>query len=64
MANGVKRMTALKEGEHIEPLGNGISVIVSNENKFSTDTILLAHFSSPKKHERVLELGSGKKQPT
>ena len=52
-------MTALKEGEHIEPLGNGISVIVSNENKFSTDTILLAHFSSPKKHERVLELGSG-----
>ncbi len=52
-------MTALKEGEHFEPLGGGIKVIVSEENRFSTDTILLADFASPKKHEKVLELGAG-----
>ncbi len=49
----------LKEGEHLEPLGNGIKVIVSEEYHFSTDTILLADFSAPKKHEKVIELGSG-----
>lgn len=49
----------LKEGEHTEPLGSGISVIVSEENHFSTDTILLADFAAPKKHENVIELGSG-----
>lgn len=49
----------LKQTEHLEPLGNGISVIVSEENHFSTDTILLANFSSPKKHEKVIELGAG-----
>ena len=45
--------------EHLEPLGSGISVIVSEENHFSTDTILLANFASPKKHEKVIELGAG-----
>ena len=49
----------LKQGEHFESLGNGISVIVSEENHFSTDTILLADFSAPKKHEKVIELGAG-----
>lgn len=49
----------LKQGEHFEPLGGGISVIVSQENHFSTDTILLADFSAPKKHEKVIELGAG-----
>ena len=49
----------LKQGEHFEPLGDNISVIVSEENHFSTDTILLANFSAPKKHENVIELGSG-----
>lgn len=49
----------LKQGEHFEPLGGGISVIVSEENHFSTDTILLADFSAPKKHEKVIELGAG-----
>lgn len=52
-------MAVLKDGEHFEPLGGGVKVIVSKENRFSTDTILLADFSSPKKHERVLELGAG-----
>lgn len=49
----------LKDGEHLEPLGSGISVIVSNENHFSTDTILLADFAAPKKYENAIELGSG-----
>ncbi len=49
----------LKKGERFEPLGNGIKVIVSEENHFSTDTILLANFASPKKHENVIELGAG-----
>lgn len=49
----------LEQGEHIEPLGSGVFVIVSQENRFSTDTVLLADFSAPKKHERVIEFGSG-----
>lgn len=49
----------LKQGEHLEPLGDNISVIVSEDNHFSTDTILLANFAAPKKHEKVIELGSG-----
>ena len=49
----------LKQGEHFEPLGSGIEVIVSRENHFSTDTILLADFAAPKKHENVIELGTG-----
>lgn len=50
---------ALGEGERLEPLGGGISVIVSDVNHFSTDTILLADFSAPKKHENVAEFGAG-----
>lgn len=49
----------LKSGEHLEPLGGGLRVIVSEENHFSTDTILLADFSKPKKYENVIELGAG-----
>lgn len=49
----------LNQGEHLEPLGGGISVIVSEQNHFSTDTILLADFAAPKKHENAIELGSG-----
>lgn len=49
----------LKSGEHLEPLGGGISVIVSDENHFSTDTVLLADFAAPKKHERTMEFGAG-----
>ena len=32
----------LKENENIEPFGGGIKIIVSDEHKFWTDTILLA----------------------
>ncbi len=49
----------LKESERLEPLGNGIEVIVSPTHHFTTDTILLSHFASPKKNAKCVDLGSG-----
>lgn len=49
----------LLDNEKLEPLGNDVYVIVSDIHKFSTDTILLADFSSPKKHEKAIDLGTG-----
>lgn len=49
----------LKSNERLEPLGNDIKIIVSDEHHFSTDTILLADFSKPKKNDKSIELGSG-----
>ncbi len=49
----------LREGEKLEPLGNGIKVIVSKDHAFGTDTVLLAHFSAPKKNDTACELGTG-----
>lgn len=52
-------MKLLKSNERLEPLGNGIKVIVSVEHIFSTDTLLLANFSRPLKHEKAAEFGTG-----
>ncbi len=49
----------LLNNEKLEPLGNNVYVIVSYVHKFSTDTILLADFAKPKKHEKAIDLGSG-----
>lgn len=49
----------LKDGERLEPLGGGVRVIVSQQHRFTTDTVLLAHFAAPKKNETAIELGSG-----
>ena len=49
----------LKEYEHIEPLGNGIKIIVSKLFHFSTDTILLADFAKAKNKYKAVDLGSG-----
>lgn len=49
----------LKDGERLEPLGGGVRVIVSNGHRFTTDTVLLAHFAAPKRNETAVELGSG-----
>lgn len=46
-------------GEHIEYLNENISVIVSKEHTFGTDALLLASFSSPKRLERAVDLGTG-----
>lgn len=43
----------------MEPLGNGIQIIVSKEHKFWTDTVLLANFAMPKKNDNVCDLGTG-----
>ncbi len=49
----------LKENEHIETLGKGVKIIVSDIHHFSTDTILLSNFSNPKAKDKVIELGTG-----
>lgn len=49
----------LRPGEKTEPLGGGIRIIVSEEHKFWTDTILLANFAMPKPSDRACDLGSG-----
>ena len=49
----------IEQGEKLEPLGNGIKIIVSGEHSFGTDTVLLASFSLPKKNDKTCELGTG-----
>ena len=44
---------------HLEPLGNGMSIYVSDSYHFSTDTILLADFSKPVGRKKCVELGTG-----
>ena len=43
----------------LEPLGSGVEVYVSDRHHFTTDTILLAHFSAPRAGDRIVELGTG-----
>ncbi len=43
----------------IEPLGAGVTVCVTDSHHFTTDTILLADFAQPKKHERAMDMGTG-----
>jgi tRNA1(Val) A37 N6-methylase TrmN6 len=45
--------------EHLEPLSKAVSVFVSDEYHFNTDTIFLAHFSLPRRGERCADLGTG-----
>jgi tRNA1(Val) A37 N6-methylase TrmN6 len=47
------------ENIHLEPLGNGIQIYVSESYHFSTDTILLADFSKPLGSKKCAELGTG-----
>ncbi|MBP3938055.1 MAG: methyltransferase [Clostridia bacterium] len=42
-----------------EYLGNGVSVVVSDEHGFGTDAVLLADFVSPKRKENACDLGTG-----
>ena len=44
---------------HLEPVSNGKQIYVSENCRFSTDTILLADFSMPKKNERCADFGTG-----
>ena len=49
----------LLDGETLEPLSCGVSVISKKEYSFSTDTVLLASFSMPKTGEKCADFGSG-----
>ena len=42
-----------------EPLAPGCQVLVTREHGFSTDTLLLAAFSQPRRGERCADLGTG-----
>ena len=44
---------------HLEPLGGGLEIYVSESYRFSTDTILLANFSQPKGRKKCVDLGTG-----
>lgn len=48
-----------KEKEHWEPLGPNCRVLVTKEHGFTTDTLLLAHFSMPKNGEHCVDIGTG-----
>ena len=39
----------LLDGERWEPISSQYQIIVSKQHCFNTDTILLAHFASPRK---------------
>ncbi len=49
----------LKNGERLEPLGNGVEIIVSDLFHFSTDTILLADFARVSRAKKAVDLGAG-----
>lgn len=42
-----------------ENLGNNTFIFISKEYNFTTDSLLLAEFSSPRFKDKVLEIGSG-----
>ena len=45
--------------QNIQCLGNNIKIFVSKNHTFSTDSLLLANFASPKTSDIVLEIGAG-----
>ena len=51
----------LKPGERLDDLQNGDYKLIQKHGTFcfGTDTVLLADFASPRKRERVADLGSG-----
>ena len=49
----------LLPGEKLEPLSPTVSVIVSKNHTFNTDTILLAWYSRPRRGEICADFGSG-----
>lgn len=49
----------LKDNERLEPLGNGVEIIVSDLFHFSTDTILLADFARAHRAKSAVDLGTG-----
>ena len=54
-----KTEITLNEGERVDPLGGGFSIVVSKDHIFGTDAVLLADFSAVKKNDKACDLGSG-----
>ena len=42
-----------------EPLGKSFTICVSAHHTFGTDAVLLAHFAAAKRHDRLIDLGTG-----
>lgn len=43
----------------LEPLGGHIQIQVTDEYRFGTDGVLLAHFAAPKTADKAVDLGTG-----
>ena len=56
---GLSLQQWLSPGERWEPLSKEISVIVSPQHTFNTDTLLLAWFAAPRRKDRCADLGTG-----
>ena len=52
-------MPVLPDDERIEPLGNGMEIVVSDSHTFGTDAILLANFASVKRKDIACDMGTG-----
>ncbi len=52
-------MMNLLESEHIEYIGNDLSLIVSKEHTFGTDALLLASFACPNTNSLCCDMGTG-----
>ena len=52
-------MTDETHNEHIELIGKGLRLIVSDRFTFGTDALLLASFSAPRPRDAALDLGTG-----
>ncbi len=51
--------TELFEYERLEPLGNDMKIVVSDDHTFGTDAVLLASFANIKRKDRALDMGAG-----
>ena len=49
----------MSESEHIEHIGKGLRLIVSDRHTFGTDALLLAFFSAPRPGDTACDLGTG-----
>ena len=49
----------LLDGERWEPISSQYQIIVSKQHCFNTDTILVAHFASPRKKDFCADFGTG-----
>lgn len=49
----------LSNFERLEPLGNKMKIVVSDDHTFGTDAVLLASFASIKRKDKACDLGTG-----